>query len=78
MCVCVRYRMGDFSGDTLRAVSRPLVEKPVYNTLVTFNNISRHRTDMKMKVPTITVCRGLTACCWSHELTVVFNFIHIL
>lgn len=51
--------MGDFSGDTLRAVSRPLVEKPVYNTLVTFNNTSRHKTDVKMKVPTITVYVGV-------------------
>lgn len=47
--------MGDFSGDTLREVSLPLVEKPVYNTPVTLSS-SRHRTDFHMiKVPS---CRS--------------------
>lgn len=51
VCVCVfRYRMGDFSGDTLRAVSLPLVEKPVYSTAVPLSNGSRLKTDVKMKV----------------------------
>ncbi|XP_073330373.1 enhancer of polycomb homolog 2 isoform X1 [Pagrus major] len=43
-----RYQMGDFSGDTLRDVSLPLVEKPVYSAPVTLNN--RHKTDVKIKM----------------------------
>ncbi|XP_034418141.1 enhancer of polycomb homolog 2 isoform X2 [Cyclopterus lumpus] len=40
-----RYQMEDFSGETLREVSLPLVEKPAYSIPVTLNN--RHRTDIK-------------------------------
>ncbi|KAM8856089.1 LOW QUALITY PROTEIN: enhancer of polycomb homolog 2 [Spinachia spinachia] len=43
-----RYQMEDFSGETLRAVSLPLVEKPVNSTPVTLNN--RHRGDIKIKL----------------------------
>ncbi|XP_041806649.1 enhancer of polycomb homolog 2 isoform X2 [Chelmon rostratus] len=45
-----RYQMGDFSGDTLREVSLPLVEKPVYSTPVTLINGSRPKTDIKIKM----------------------------
>ncbi|XP_035532411.1 enhancer of polycomb homolog 2 isoform X1 [Morone saxatilis] len=51
-----RYQMGDFSGDTLREVSVPLVEKPVYSTPVTLNNGNRHKTDkIKMQKKPISV-----------------------
>ncbi|XP_075968346.1 enhancer of polycomb homolog 2 isoform X2 [Anarhichas minor] len=43
-----RCQMEDFSGETLREVSLPLVEKPVYSVPVTLNN-NRHRTDIKIK-----------------------------
>uniref|UniRef100_A0A665X891 Enhancer of polycomb homolog n=1 Tax=Echeneis naucrates TaxID=173247 RepID=A0A665X891_ECHNA len=42
-----RYQMGDFSGDILREVSLPLVEKPVYSTAVTLSNGSRNKTEVK-------------------------------
>nr|XP_019962205.1 PREDICTED: enhancer of polycomb homolog 2 isoform X1 [Paralichthys olivaceus] len=45
-----RYQMGDFSGDILREISLPLVEKPVYSTPVTLTNGNRHKTDAKIKV----------------------------
>ncbi|XP_044072500.1 enhancer of polycomb homolog 2 [Siniperca chuatsi] len=45
-----RYQMGDFSGDTLREVSLPLVEKPTYSTAVTLNNGNRHKTDIRIKM----------------------------
>ncbi|XP_071328696.1 enhancer of polycomb homolog 2 isoform X3 [Trachinotus anak] len=45
-----RYQMGDFSGDVLREVSLPLVEKPAYSTTVTLGNGVRHRTDIKIKM----------------------------
>ncbi|XP_076603297.1 enhancer of polycomb homolog 2 isoform X2 [Chaetodon auriga] len=45
-----RYQMGDFSGDTLREVALPLVEKPVYSTQVTLNNGNRHKSDIKIKM----------------------------
>ncbi|TKS66716.1 Enhancer of polycomb -like protein 2 [Collichthys lucidus] len=45
-----RYQMGDFSGDALREVSLPLLEKPAYCTAVSLNNNNRHRTDIKTKM----------------------------
>ncbi|TMS06247.1 enhancer of polycomb homolog 2 [Larimichthys crocea] len=46
-----RYQMGDFSGDALREVSLPLLEKPAYCTAVSLNNNNnRHRTDIKAKM----------------------------
>uniref|UniRef100_A0A3B4TJQ7 Enhancer of polycomb homolog n=1 Tax=Seriola dumerili TaxID=41447 RepID=A0A3B4TJQ7_SERDU len=45
-----RYQTGDFSGDVLREVSLPLVEKPVYSSPVTLSNSSRHKTDIKIKM----------------------------
>ncbi|XP_040005003.1 enhancer of polycomb homolog 2 isoform X2 [Xiphias gladius] len=45
-----RYQMGDFSGDILREVSLPLMEKPVYSTPVTLNNGNRYKTDIKIKM----------------------------
>ncbi|XP_054471670.1 enhancer of polycomb homolog 2 [Anoplopoma fimbria] len=47
-----RCQMEDFTGQTLREVSLPLVEKPAYNTPVPLNN--RRRTDVKMKKVSIT------------------------
>ncbi|XP_028250296.1 enhancer of polycomb homolog 2 [Parambassis ranga] len=44
-----RYQMGDFSGEILREVSLPLVEKPVYSTPITLNSSNRHKMDFKMK-----------------------------
>lgn len=44
-----RYQMGDFSGDVLREVSVPLLEKPAHNTPFTLNNCSRHKNDFKTK-----------------------------
>ncbi|XP_037344513.2 enhancer of polycomb homolog 2 isoform X2 [Pungitius pungitius] len=43
-----RYQMEDFSGEALREVSLPLVEKPVYSAPFTLNN--RHRGDIKIKL----------------------------
>ncbi|XP_077947164.1 enhancer of polycomb homolog 2 isoform X2 [Gasterosteus aculeatus] len=53
-----RYQMEDFSGETLREVSLPLVEKTVYSTPITLNNGHRgkikshrvllHRTQKKL------------------------------
>lgn len=53
VCVCARtcmcrYHIGDLGGEALRAVSVPLVEKPVYCRVTQSN--SRNQTDMKMKV----------------------------
>ncbi|KAI3355639.1 hypothetical protein L3Q82_004180 [Scortum barcoo] len=45
-----RYQMGDFSGDALRDVSLPLVEKPAYSTAASLNNGGRHRADIKIKM----------------------------
>ncbi|XP_008284192.1 enhancer of polycomb homolog 2 [Stegastes partitus] len=45
-----RYQMGDFSGDVLREVSVPLLEKPAHNTPFTLNNCSRHKSDFRTKV----------------------------
>ncbi|XP_069010546.1 enhancer of polycomb homolog 2 isoform X2 [Embiotoca jacksoni] len=44
-----RYQMGDFSGDVLREVSLPLLEKPVYSTPLTLNSSNRHRGDCRTK-----------------------------
>ncbi|XP_040912274.1 enhancer of polycomb homolog 2 isoform X2 [Toxotes jaculatrix] len=44
-----RYQMGDFSGDILREVSLPLVDRPAYSTSVTLNNGNRHKADVKNK-----------------------------
>lgn len=60
MCV-FRYQMGDFSGDTLREVSLPLVEKPVYNTPVTLSSSSRHRTSSDVNIIKVPSC-VLTMC----------------
>lgn len=59
--------MGDFSGDALREVSLPLVEKPVYNGPVTLSSSSRHRTDFNIiKVPScvlpVCACRNTQSC----------------
>ncbi|XP_070770851.1 enhancer of polycomb homolog 2 [Enoplosus armatus] len=56
-----RYQMGDFSGDALREVSLPLVEKPAYSTAVPLNNGHRHKTDIRFKVGNLKVhlSRGL-------------------
>ncbi|KAG7234337.1 hypothetical protein INR49_004908 [Caranx melampygus] len=46
-----RYQMGDFSGEVLREVSLPLLDKPGYNTTpVTLSNGSRRKAEVKMKV----------------------------
>ncbi|XP_045910716.1 enhancer of polycomb homolog 2 isoform X1 [Micropterus dolomieu] len=45
-----RYQMGDFSGDALRAVSLPLVEKPAYSTAAALSNGIRHKADVRIKV----------------------------
>ncbi|XP_050924873.1 enhancer of polycomb homolog 2 isoform X2 [Lates calcarifer] len=45
-----RYQMGDFSGDVLREVSLPLVEKPVYSTSTSLSNGIRHKADVKVKM----------------------------
>lgn len=43
--------MGDFSGDALREVSLPLVEKPVYSAPVTLSCSNRLQADSRTKVP---------------------------
>lgn len=54
--VC-RYQMGDFSGDVLREVSLPLLDKSGYNTTpVALSNCSRRKADVKMKVCVWDVC----------------------
>lgn len=50
--VC-RYQMGDFSGDVLREVSVPLVEKPANGVGVSLTNGIRHKTDVRIKVLTL-------------------------
>ncbi|XP_075994371.1 enhancer of polycomb homolog 2 [Genypterus blacodes] len=44
-----RYQMSDFTGDVLKDVTLPLVDKPVYSTPLTLTNGSRHKADMKIK-----------------------------
>ncbi|XP_068184715.1 enhancer of polycomb homolog 2 isoform X2 [Antennarius striatus] len=44
-----RYQMGDFSGDTLREVSLPLVEKPAYCAPTSLTG-SRHKSDARTKM----------------------------
>ncbi|XP_026232196.1 enhancer of polycomb homolog 2 isoform X2 [Anabas testudineus] len=44
-----RYQMGDFSGDVLREVSLPLVEKPANCVAVSLSNGFRHKSDVRVK-----------------------------
>ncbi|KAF1383077.1 hypothetical protein PFLUV_G00150580 [Perca fluviatilis] len=44
-----RYQMEDFSGETLREVSLPLLEKSAYCSPAALNNSSRHNSDVNIK-----------------------------
>ncbi|XP_032366006.1 enhancer of polycomb homolog 2 isoform X2 [Etheostoma spectabile] len=44
-----RYQMEDFSGDTLREVSLPLLEKSAYCSPSALNSSSRHNSDVNIK-----------------------------
>ncbi|XP_034041744.1 enhancer of polycomb homolog 2 isoform X3 [Thalassophryne amazonica] len=45
-----RYQMGDFSGDILKDLMLPLVEKPAYSSLVSLTNSNRYKNNTKTKV----------------------------
>jgi len=42
--------MGDFSGEVLRELALPLVDKPVNSSPVTLNRTNRHKPETSMKV----------------------------
>ncbi|XP_067371159.1 enhancer of polycomb homolog 2 isoform X2 [Channa argus] len=44
-----RYQMEDYSGDVLKDVSQPLLEKRVNSVAVSLTNSTRHRTDDRLK-----------------------------
>ncbi|XP_072253707.1 enhancer of polycomb homolog 2 [Leuresthes tenuis] len=50
-----RYKMEDFSGEVLRELALPLVDKPVNSSPVTLNRTNRHKPETNMKKQQLSV-----------------------